>query len=116
IEQTSYNFIPSSSAMIADLNANGAASVWNNNPALPPGLPVYTDPSGAAYLPTPGDPTTFINATDFGTLNIPTLPGGSIRTDGLALSLNYRWDLKDWGVLSLFGNANYLFDYQVKLG
>jgi iron complex outermembrane receptor protein len=115
VEQTSYNFIPSASAMVADLNARGAASVWNNNPALH-GTPVYLDQNNNPFLPTPGDPTTFINANDFGTLNIPTLPGGSIRTEGLDLSLNYKWDLNDWGVLNLFGNANYLFDYQVKLG
>jgi iron complex outermembrane receptor protein len=117
IEQLSYNFTPSPSAMVADLNAHGAASVWNNNPALH-GVPVFTDEQGSPYLPTPGDPSTFLNQDLLagGTLNVPTVPGGQIRTEGMDLSINYKWDLGNWGVVNLFGNANYLFDYQVKLG
>ena len=45
IEQVSYNFITSASFMVADLNAKGAASVYNNNPALQ-GTPVFLDANG----------------------------------------------------------------------
>jgi iron complex outermembrane receptor protein len=117
VEQLSYNFNPSPSAMVRDLNANGTNSVWANNPALH-GLAPFIDENGNAYFPTPGDPTTFLNQDRLinGILNVPTLPGGQIRTEGLDLGLNYKWDLDRWGVLNLFANANYLFDYQVKLG
>ena len=115
IEQPSYNFIPSGSAMIADLNANGAGSVWNNNPALH-GTPVYLDQNGAPYLPTAGDPSTSINADNFGTLNIPLLPGGAIRTEGIDLAANYHMPTEKYGTFDFFANANVLFAWDVKLG
>lgn len=115
IEQPEYNFIPSGSRMVEDLNARGTGSIYYNNPALH-GTPVYLDADGNPHVPTPGDPTTYITANNFGTLNIPLLPGGSIRTEGVDLAANYRWNLKDYGVLNLFANANVLFAYDVKLG
>ncbi len=113
--ESGYNFLPSASRMVADLNARGAGSVYANNPALH-GTPVYLDADGNPFIPTPGDPSTFITAANFGTLNIPTLPGGSIRTEGIDLGLNYRYEFSDWHMITLFGNANILLDYQVRLG
>jgi iron complex outermembrane receptor protein len=113
--ESGYNFIASGSRMVADLNANGVNSTFANNPALH-GIPVYQDLNGNAVFPTPGDPTTYITAANFGTLNIPTLPGGTIRTEGIDLGLSYRYDTKNWGIIDLFGNANILLDYQIRLG
>jgi iron complex outermembrane receptor protein len=115
IEQPEYNFIPSGSRMVADLNANGTNSFYYNNPALH-GTPVYQDRNNNPYVPTAGVTNTFITADKFGTLNIPLLPGGSIRTEGLDFGLNYRYETKDFGTFDLFANANVLFSYEVKLG
>ncbi len=115
IEQPEYNFIPSGSRMVADLNANGTNSFFYNNPALH-GTPVYQDVNNNPYVPTAGNSNTFITATSFGTLNIPLLPGGSIRTEGIDFGLNYRLETKDFGTVNLFANANLLFSYDVKLG
>jgi len=115
IEQPSYNFIPSGSAIIADLNANGAGSVWNNNPALH-GTPPYLDQNGNPYLPTAGDPSTSINADNFGTLNIPLLSGGAIRTEGIDLAANYHMPTEKYGTFDFFASANVLFAWDVKLG
>jgi iron complex outermembrane receptor protein len=115
IEQTSYNFLPSGSGIIADLNARGAGSRFVNHPALH-GTPIYLDQDNNPYVPTAGDPSTAINADNFGTLNIPLLPGGSIRTEGIDLRADYHWPLDNWGTFDFFANANVLFTYDVKLG
>jgi hypothetical protein len=115
VEQPEYNFIPSGSQMVADLNARGAGSVYYNNPALH-GTPVYLDANNNPYVPTAGVPSTYINADNFGTLNIPLLPGGSLRTEGLDLAINYQIDAKSAGTINLFANANVLLSWDAKLG
>jgi iron complex outermembrane receptor protein len=100
---------------VADLNAKGAASVYNNNPALH-GTPVFLDANGNPYTPTAGDPATAITGDNFGTLNIPLLPGGSIRTEGIDFGANYRLETEDAGTFNFFANANLLMSWDVKLG
>jgi len=105
--------------MVGDLNAKGTGSIFYNNPALH-GIPVYQDPDGNAAVPTPGVQSTYITAGNFGTLNIPLLAGGALRTDGLDLGANYRLETKDisssdWGTFNLFASANVLFNYDIKL-
>src|SRR2546430_1291796 len=114
IEQPQYNFIPSSSQMVASLNANGTNSFYYNNPALH-GTSVYLDINNNPYVPTAGNTNTYITAGNFGTLNVPLLPGGSKRTEGIDFGLNYRIETKNWGIVDLFANANVLFSYDVKL-
>ncbi|HEV2209107.1 MAG TPA: TonB-dependent receptor plug domain-containing protein [Verrucomicrobiae bacterium] len=115
IYQEGVVYNPSPTVMVADLNARGAASMWNNNPALH-GTPVYLDQNNNVYLPTPGDPSTYINANTFGTLNVPTLPGARLRTEGIDFALNYRIEAGAAGVINLYGNANLALNFQQDLG
>ena len=101
--------------MVASLNANGTNSFYYNNPALH-GTPVYLDLNNNPYVPTAGNTNTYITAGNFGTLNVPLLPGGSKRTEGIDFGLNYRLETKNYGVVNFFANANLLFLYDVKLG
>jgi hypothetical protein len=96
-----------------DLNKNGVNSIYWNNPALG-GTPAYTV-NGVAYAPTPGDPTTYITAANFDTMNLPLLGGGKLRTDGIDFVLNYHHDLERWGSLDVFVNANLTMSYDVAL-
>ena len=96
-----------------DLNKNGAASIWNGRPELG-GQPIYLDQDGNPYLPTAGVPSTYINVNNLGTINIPLLSGGGIRTDGIDVSADYLWDIGAGGKLRLFSSANVLFTYDVK--
>jgi iron complex outermembrane recepter protein len=113
IQQPEVSYYPSGSAMVADLNANGANSIWYNNPNLH-GVPVYLDQGGNPYVPT-GAPTTWITSQNFGQLNIPLVPGGSQRTEGIDFMLNYKLDAKDAGVFNMFANANLTLGWDVQL-
>lgn len=105
---------PSGTSIIADLNKNGAASIWNGRPELY-GNPIYLDQNDAPYLPTAGVSSTYINVNNLGTLNIPLLPGGALRTDGLDLNADYLLDLGSGGTVRLYTTANVLFAYDIKL-
>lgn len=107
-------FYPSGSTIVADLNKNGAASIWNGRPELQ-GAPIYVDQNDAPYLPTAGVQSTYINVNNIGTLNLPLIPGGAVRTDGVDLTADYLWDLGSAGSVRLFTTANVLFAYDIKL-
>jgi iron complex outermembrane receptor protein len=104
IQGNNVPFYPAGSAVVADLNARGSGSSYFNNPALH-GTPIYTV-NGAPYVPTPGDPTTFIAADNFDTLNLPLLQNGSERVEGIDFGLNYKLETKQAGTFNLFANAN----------
>lgn len=105
---------PTGTSIVADLNKNGAASIWNGRPELY-GAPIYLDQNDKPYLPTAGVQSTYINVNNIGTINIPLIPGGGIRTDGIDLTADYIWDLGSGGSVRLFGSANVLFSYDIKL-
>jgi iron complex outermembrane receptor protein len=113
IKETDVPFYPSGSAVGNDLNANGVNSIYYNNPNLH-GTPVYTL-NGVSYAPTPGDPTTYITANNFDTMNLPLLNGGKVRTDGLDFTLNYHHDTESWGSFNIFVNANLTMSFDVAL-
>jgi len=114
IEQPTAAFYPAPSAMVADLNAKGNRSVYYNNPALH-GVPVYQDLDGNSYVPTAGNAATAITADTFGTLNLPLLPNGAQRTEGIDLSANYKIDTGSAGTFNLFANANLTLGWDVRL-
>ena len=114
IEEQNVAFYPTATSIIADLNKNGAASTWVNRPELY-GQPIYLDQNNAAYVPTAGVQSTYINVNNLGTVNLPLLPGGAIRTEGFDLSADYLLDLEAAGTVRLFGSANVLTSYEIKL-
>lgn len=115
ILQPTLAYYPSGSAIIADLNQNGAASKWVNHPALH-GTPIYLDVDGNSYVPTAGDSSTWILADPFGQLNLPLLSDGSQRTDGLDFNANYLIETKDAGNINVFVNANLSLSWDIRLG
>jgi iron complex outermembrane receptor protein len=114
IEQANVAFYPTATSIIADLNKNGAASTWIGRPELY-GNPIYLDQNNNPYTPTAGVQSTFINVNNLGTVNLPLLPGGALRTDGFDASADYLFDVGAAGTVRLFTSANILMSYEVKL-
>jgi iron complex outermembrane receptor protein len=110
IEETDVAFYPSPSRIAQDLNAHGTSSVFYNNPALH-GNPIYVDANGNPYGPSTGP----ITDANFNYMNIPLIPGGAIRTEGLDFGANYKLVTQNAGTVNLFANANLLFTWQARL-
>jgi len=125
VEQPSIGFYPSPSAVVADLNKNGAASKYVNTPAAG-GTPIFVDGNGNAYLPNPADPASWLvagtgNGTPPGSLaagviNLPLLAGGSQRTEGVDLAADYRLETESAGKFDFFASANVSMSWDIKLG
>jgi iron complex outermembrane receptor protein len=86
--------------MVADLNANGSNSKYQ---------PYYRFSDGS-QITTPA-PNQVVDAT-WGSLETPLENGAHIETDGLDLSANYELPWQQYGKLTLYANANYLFDFK----
>lgn len=114
IEEQNVAFYPTATTIIADLNQNGAASSWVGRPELY-GQPIYLDQDGAAYVPTAGNQATYINVNNLGTVNLPLLPGGALRTEGFDLTADYLLDVGAAGTIRFFAQANVLMSYEIKL-
>jgi iron complex outermembrane recepter protein len=109
IQQDNIGQLANAGSIIADLNKNGVNSSWLKSPLLF-GNPLYLDQSGKTYSASTG----YISHNNFGTLTIPTVPGGSQRTEGLDMSVNYVVKTENAGQFTLFANANLLLFYQFR--
>ena len=114
ITETDVAFYPTATAIAADLNQNGAASTWVNNPNLH-GAPIYLDQNNNPYVPTAGVQSTYINASNVGIFNLPLMPGGALRTQGFDVSGDYLLDTGAAGTIRFFAQANILLSYEIKL-
>ena len=93
-------------AAVADLNAKGAASYFNQDPLhLGAGF-VFADGSKLT-----SNATNQVNSTNFGTISIVRNPAGDQKTDGLDLSVDYRFKTQTMGTFDIGANANILFNY-----
>jgi len=93
-------------AAVADLNARGAASRFNQDPLhLGAGF-VFADGSTLT-----GNTTNQVNSTNFGTLSIVRDPAGDLKTDGLDVTVDYRFKTESIGTVDLGVNANIQFNY-----
>ncbi len=99
---TAYN--PDPNSMIAGLNEVGLASEWASG---------YRFADGSRLTSTAPNQVTLAN---FGTLVVPTLPGGGQKTDGLDFGVNYRKPTESYGTFTLTGNANVLTGYYFRAG
>lgn len=104
ISQEGAPYNPDPNVMVADLNAYGSASQYAQ---------FYKRRNGTPLQDTSANQLT---TSSFGTLGIPTLPGGAQRTAGLDFGLNYEIPTESAGKFNLFCNANYLLSYDVRLG
>ncbi len=114
INETDVAFYPTATGVAADLNKNGAASTWVNNPNLH-GAPIYIDQNNNPYVPTAGVQSTYINASNVGVFNLPLMPGGAERTDGFDVTGDYLLDAGAAGTVRFFASANILLSYEIKL-
>ena len=57
-----------------------------------------------------------ITLANFGTLVVPTLPGGGQKTDGFDFTVSYRKPTETAGTFTVWGNANLLNSYQFRAG
>jgi len=99
---TPYN--PGPNDMINDLNQFGSASQWAAG---------YRTASGGQLTTTAPNQITLAN---FGTLVVPTLPGGGQKTDGFDFTVSYRKPTETAGTFTVWGNANLLNSYQFRAG
>ncbi len=92
-------------AVAADLNAKGAASVYNQDPLH----------LGAGFVFADGTKLTSnapnqVNHTNFGTISIVRNPAGDLKTDGMDLSVDYRFQTETMGNYAVGATANILFN------
>jgi iron complex outermembrane receptor protein len=96
-------------AIVADLNAKGAASIYNQDPLhLGAGF-LFADGSKLT-----GNGTNQVNSTNFGQLSVTTNPQGDQWTDGLDLSVDYRFRTEGYGNWGVGAQANILFNYKFR--
>ncbi|HEY4300346.1 MAG TPA: TonB-dependent receptor [Candidatus Didemnitutus sp.] len=88
--------------VVGDLNAKGSASVYA------PGM-VFADGSHLTAT-TPNQ----VNSTNFGTLTIANNPAGDQWTDGLDVSVDYRFATQNLGHWAIGAQANILFNYKAR--
>jgi iron complex outermembrane recepter protein len=96
-------------AAVADLNAKGAASAYNQDP----------NHLGAGFVFADGTKLTSnapnqINSVNYGLLSIVRNPSGDQKTDGLDISIDYRLKTAAMGTFDFGANANVLFDYKFR--
>ena len=109
IQQDNIGQLANASSIVADLNKNGVNSSWLKSPLLF-GQPLYQDQNGANYSASTG----VITHDNFGTLTVPTVPGGSQRTEGLDLVATYLLKTDTAGSFNFFANANVLLYYDFR--
>jgi iron complex outermembrane receptor protein len=96
-------------AIVADLNAKGAASQFNQDPLhLGQGF-VFADGTRL----TSNDPNQ-VNHTNFGTINVARTPEGDQKTDGLDLSIDYRFRTDTMGNFGVGAQGNILFNWKYR--
>lgn len=96
-------------AIVADLNAKGSASAYNQDPLhLGAGF-VFAD--GTRLTTTT---TNQVNHTNFGTVSVVQNPAGDQKTDGLDLTVDYRTRTDSMGTFDVGVSANVLFNYKFR--
>ena len=96
-------------AAVADLNARGAASIYNRDPLhLGAGF-VFADGSRLT-----SNAPNQVNHTNFGTLSIVRDPAGDQKTDGLDLSVDYRFKTEAMGSFDVGATASILFNFKFR--
>ncbi len=99
---TPYN--PGPNTLIDSLNQFGSASPYASG---------FRFADGSQLASTAPNQITMAN---YGTMVIPTLPGGGQKTDGLDFSVSYRKPTESAGTFTLYGNANVLLGYYFREG
>jgi iron complex outermembrane receptor protein len=94
-------------AIAADLNAKGAASVYAQDPLH----------LGAGFFFADGSKLTSnapnqVNSTNFGSVSVPFNPAGDQKTDGLDITLDYKFNTGKLGYFDVGASANVLFNYK----
>ena len=96
-------------AVVADLNAKGAASIYNQDPLHLGASFVFAD---GTHL-TSNAPNQ-VNHTNFGTISIVRNPSGDQKTDGLDLAVDYRFQTETMGNFDVGATANILFNFKFR--
>jgi iron complex outermembrane receptor protein len=93
-------------AIIADLNAKGAASVYNQDPLhLGTGFGFADGSSLTSNAPNQ------VNSTNVGLIRVAKNPSGDQQTRGLDIVLDYRFTTASVGTFDVGAASNVLFDY-----
>jgi hypothetical protein len=122
VSQPNTWYTPSISGVIAGLNAQGAGFL-TSHPDLAGalrGAPLFTLDGTTPFYPTPASQITAANVSS-GTLNVPLLSGGALKTEGIDFGLNYLLDFNDigagdFGKIHFFANATVLMTYEQQFG
>lgn len=93
-------------AIVADLNAKGAASSFNQDPLKLGAGFVFADGSKLT-----SNAANQVNDKNFGTLSVVQNPQGDQKTDGLDLAVDYRFRTETMGAFDIGAQANILFNY-----
>lgn len=89
-------------AIAADLNARGAASVYASGFKFVDGTRLTTNATGQ------------VTSTNFGTLAVRFDPQGNEWTDGLDLSTSYKFSTDHYGFFEVGADSNVIFNFKAR--
>jgi hypothetical protein len=96
-------------AVATDLNAKGSGSIYAQDPLKLGAGFVFAD--GTKLTSTAPNQ---VNHTNFGTISIVRNPAGDQKTEGVDLSLDYRFKTETMGSYDIGATANILFSYKFR--